>query len=104
VLITLLKINHRQIHIDGNWYHQMDSGTKAVMAGEMSQTDDKAFLVALLKSQFAQIDELGFLGAESDEWLTRSENTLASLDVQMLMGIARGAQNLLLAELISADR
>jgi hypothetical protein len=104
VLITLLKIHHRQNHIDGNWYHQMDSGTKAVMAGEMSQTDDKAFLVALLKRQFAQIAELGFLGAESDQWLTRSKNTLGSLDVQMLIGIARGAQNLLLAELVSANR
>ena len=93
-----------EIHIGGNWYHEMDASTKAVMAEEISPTDDKAFLVALLKSQFAQIDELGFLGAESHQWLTRSENTLESLDVQMLMSIARGAQNLLIADLVSADR
>jgi hypothetical protein len=82
----------------------MEAITEAVRSEEISQTDDKAFLVALLKSQFAQIDELGFLGTGSDQWLTRSENILESLDVKMLMGIARGAQNLLLAELVSVDR
>jgi hypothetical protein len=81
----------------------MDAITKAAIE-DISRADDKAFLVSLLKSQFAQLDELGFLGAESDQWLTRSEDTLQSLDVQMLMGIARGAQNLLLAELVSAER
>lgn len=80
---------------------EMGAITEAERFDSILQTEDKDFLVALLKSQFAQIDELGFLGAGSNEWLTRSERILESLDVKMLIGIARGAQNLLLAELVS---
>jgi hypothetical protein len=40
----------------------MDAITKVVIAEDISRADDKAFLVALLKSQFAQLNELGFWG------------------------------------------
>jgi hypothetical protein len=82
----------------------MEANMEAIRSEEISQTNDKAFLVALLMKQFAQIHEMGFLGTESDQWLTRIENILKGLDVKMLVGIARGAQNLLLAELVSEDR
>jgi len=48
--------------------------------------------------QFAQSAEMGFLGVASGKWLVESEGALGDLDLELLKAIARGAQNILLAE------
>ena len=62
------------------------------------QEKDKAFYIALLKTQFTQIGEMGFLGSSGADWMKQTEGALGKLDLTMLKTIARGAEFLLIAE------
>jgi hypothetical protein len=76
--------------------HQMEAVTEVVEL--TSQTNEKVSCVASLMKQVVQLVEMGFLGGAGKKWLAESESALSELDLEMLRAIARGAQNILLAE------
>jgi hypothetical protein len=80
----------------------MEAGTEVVEV--RTQTNEKVSCVASLMKQVVQLAEMGFLGAAGATWLAESESALVELDLEVLRAIARGAQNILLAEKAPAKR
>jgi hypothetical protein len=68
------------------------------IALEPAHTQDKAFYVNLLKTQFIKIGEMGFIENAHIQWYKRTKGALENLALVELQAIARAAQLLLSAE------